>query len=401
MKFEYRAYDQTGAYVEGILDASNREEALSRLQAQNLLVTYLKPAHEKLIFTFLTRPRKKDLMLFTKQLSYLVRARVPLDEAIKSLATSSFRKEFRGILVEIYEKIISGAPLSQALSDFPEVFDAYYIRMIKVGEVSGKLDETLNYLSDHLEYQLKFRNRIIQALIYPTIVIMLFITVMIVLFYYVIPQITKIFIENNIPLPEITKFFSFVSDILLHYGILLILIFIGFIYFIWNYFRTEEGKLVVWNLFGKLPVIGPLIKNAQLGQFLESLYYLTAGGVSLTESFAIISESADNPIYRKVSYELGELIKKGNDLSFSLKNFPDVFPSIVIQAVATGEKSGQLKEMLEAMIKYYREDVENRSLTLGESLQPILIIFLGAGLAALELSLLLPLLNLTKSVQSL
>ena len=401
MKFEFRAFDQTGNYVEGFIEAPNRDAALTRLQSQNLLVTYLKPAHEKIAITFFQRPTKKDLMLFTRQLAYLTRAKVALDEAIKSLSVSTFSKTFRGILIEIYEKVIAGVPFSQALSDFPEVFDPYYIRMIKVGEVSGNLEEVLLYLADHLEYQQRFRNKVIQAMIYPVIVLILFIAVMLVLFYYVIPQITKIFVENEIPLPGITKFFSFLSNILLNYFFILALAVFGIFYFLWQYFRTEEGKLIGFSLFGKIPIIGPLIKNAYLGQFLESLYYLVRGGVSLVESLEIISQSSDHPLYKKAAHEVGEDVKRGSDLSSGLKRFPELFPSIVVQAVSTGEKSGQLKEMLETMIKYYREDIENRSATLGEALQPVLIIVLGAGLAALELSLLLPLLNLTKAVKAL
>lgn len=400
MRFQFRAFDRQGNYIEGIIEAVSREEALEKLQAKELLVSYLKPARAPIIFDILQKPKSKDLMLFTRQLSYLIQAKVSLDEAIKSLASSAFSKQFREVLLEIYEKIISGVTFSQALKDFPEVFDAYYIQMVKIGETSGNLTDTLNYLADHLEYQQRFKNRILQALMYPIMVLILFIGVLIALFYFVIPKITDLFVQNDIDIPNITKFFSSLSNILLDYGILLVFVFAGLTYFLTQYLRSDEGKVVSYTIFSKIPIIGSLIQYAYLGQFLESLYYLFSGGISLLESLKIISQSAAHPIYKQVSHELAEMVRNGMDLSEGLKRYPRIFPSIVVQAITTGEKTGQIREMLETMIKYYREEVENRSANLGEALQPILTIVLGAGLAALELSLLLPLLSLTKNIQS-
>ncbi len=397
-QFEFKAFTQEGKLKEGILKADSKDEALKILQEQNLLVTYLAEKRGKPLF--FQKPSLKDIYLFSRQLAYLIQAKTPLDEAVKSLSETSSNRHFRNILIEIYNDLVSGVKFSLSLSNFPELFDSYYIGMVKVGETSGALDEILLYLANHLEAKIKSRNRIIQALIYPSIVIFLFIGVMLALFYYVIPQITKIFIENNIPLPNITKFFQSISDFLSRFGIFLFIILASLIYYIFEYIKTKEGRAFIFNLIGDTPVIGPFLKNIYIGQFLESLYYLIKGGVPLLESLEIIKDVIKHPAYESAIEYMIEEVKKGRPLSESISEFPHLFHSIVVEGMKTAEKVGQLAEITLTILNYYNETIEAQINSLGEALQPFLIVILGAGLGALEASLLIPLLNLTKYIQN-
>jgi type IV pilus assembly protein PilC len=398
-KFEFKAFTREGKLKEGIISAENKDAALKILQEQELLVTYL--AEKKLrLFYFLQKPGTKDLYVFTKQLSYLLKAKTPLDESIKSLSETSTNYYFRSILIEIYNDLVSGISFSQALSRFPETFNSYYVGMIKIGESVGSLDEILEYLSGHLNNQIRFRNRVVQAMIYPAIVVIVFIAVLITLFYFVIPQITKIFVENNIPLPLVTKIFQGVSNFLTRFGIFSLIISGAFFYYFAQYLGTREGRYILFKTVGDLPIFGILLKNLYSAQFLESLHYLIRGGVPIVEALEIVKSSINHPVYESVLETIIEDVKRGVPLSESMSQFPEVFQNLIIEGMKTAEKTGQLSEITLTIFNFYNETVENQVATLGETLQPFLIIILGAALGLLEASLLIPLLTLTKYVQA-
>jgi len=398
-KFEFKAFTREGKLKEGIISAETKDAALKILQDQELLVTYLTEKKSTFLY-FLQKPGLKDVYLFTKQLSYLIKAKTPLDESIKSLSEITFNSYFRGILIEIYNDLVSGIPFSQTLSRFPDVFDAYYIGMIKVGESAGNLEEVLENIAEHLSNQIRFKNRIIQASIYPVLVLVLFLGVLVTLFYFVIPQITKMFVENDIPLPTITRIFQAISDFIVRFGPFMIIILGSLVYYLIQYFKTKEGRFVLFKITNGLPIFGPLIKNLYTSQFLESFYYLMRGGVPIIEALEIVKLSIGHPLYEDAIEFIIDNVKKGKPLSESMSQFPEIFSSLVIEGMRTAEKTGQLSEVTLTIFNFYNETVENQVANLGEAIQPILIIILGAGLGFLEASLLIPLLNLTKYVQN-
>jgi type II secretory pathway component PulF len=398
-KFEFKAFTREGKLKEGIVSAENKDAAVRILQEQGLLVSYLAEKRTK-ITHYVFKPGARDIYLFTRQLSYLVKAKTPLDESIRSLSETTNNPYFRSILIEIYNDLVSGIRFSSSLSRFPELFNDYYIGMIKVGETVGVLDEILDYLANHLNNQLRFRNRIIQASIYPIFILVLFLGVLVTLFYFVIPQITKMFIENNIPMPLITRIFQNISDFLLNFGFFVLIIIASLIYYLYQYFGTREGRIALFDLTYNIPVIGPLIRNLYTGQFLESLYYLVKGGVPVVEALEIVKSSMNNPFYESALEIIIEDVKKGKPLSESMSQFPKIFPSLIIEGMKTAERTGQLAEITLTIFNFYNETVENQTATLGEALQPFLIVILGIALGLLEASLLIPLLTLTKYVQT-
>ena len=400
MKFEFKAFTQEGEFKRGIISASSKEEALKILQDKGYLVTYLAETRSRILEIFIRKPSLNDVYLFSRQLAYLIKAQTPLDEAIKSLSETSQNAYLRDVLIQVYNDLISGVPFSKALERFPEVFNDYYVGMIKIGESVGTLDETLEYLAKHLENQIKFKNKAVQALIYPSIVLAMFIVVMLVLFTYVIPQITKIFVENNIPLPAITLFFQKISDFLINFGFFFAIILVFFFYYLYKYFQTREGRYMFFNFVNFLPILGPLFKNIYTAQFLESLYYLIRGGIPLVQALDIIKNSIAHPAYENALGFMIEEVKKGRPLSGAMEDFPDIFPRIVIEGMKTAEKTGQLTEITFTIFSFYNETIETQFASLGEALQPILILILGGGLGFLEASLLIPLLNLTKYIQN-
>ena len=276
-KFEFRGFDKEGNFKVGIISAIDKDLAIQSLHNQGLVVTYIKELGEiKPLITW-GKVSLIDLAFFYKALNYLLKAGTPIDEAIKSLANQTNKLSFKRVLEDVYNNIVAGLPLSQSLEKYPDVFERSATRLIRIGELSGSLEEVFDNLSKHCTNQHKFRTKLIQSMYYPIMVLLIFLMTMFVLFYNVIPKITNLFKENNLPLPLVTQYFATVSEFLVNNVIYILLFLIFLIYVIIEYFKSEEGKLFLYNFLVNLPILGILLKEIEILNFLESLSYLIKG----------------------------------------------------------------------------------------------------------------------------
>ena len=399
-KFEFRGFDKEGNFKVGIIEAVDKESAIKILHNQNLVVTYIKELGEIRPLITWGRVSLLDLAFFYRALNYLLKAGTSLDEAIKSLASQTNKLSFKRVLEDVYNNIIAGLPLSRSLEKYTDIFEKSATRLIRIGELSGNFEEVLENLAKHYENQYKFRTKLIQSMYYPAMVLLIFLVTMFVLFFNVIPKISNLFKENNLTLPLVTQYFVMVSEFLVHNGIYVLLFLIFLIYVTIEYFRSEEGKLVLYNLLVDLPVFGILLKEIQILNFLESLSYLIKGGLPISESLKIVGESITNPYYKSAILFIAEETERGKPISLSISNFPDLFPGLVQQAFATGERTGNLYNSLITIIDYYTADIENRTNNLAEAIQPLIVIILSVGLVFVEMSLLLPISQLAKSLST-
>ena len=399
MKFQFRGFDQEGNFKSGVITAESKEEAVKILQTQNVVVTYIFPVEGIKIPALFGRITFKDLAMFCRSMIYFLRSGFTLDESIKTLSLQTPNERLRSILQEVYNDVLAGLPLSQALEKFPDVFDPSMTKLIRIGEISGTLEKVFENLGNHFDRQERFRSKIINSLYYPAIVFIIFIATMIVLFLGVIPKISDMFKENNIPLPGITMFFQSITNVLINYGIYIALFIIFVIYLLYNYSKTDEGKLALYNFLANIPVIGPMLKEVYILRFIEYFGFLLEGGVPIPESLEIVGESMDNPYYKNAILFISEETKKGKSISDTIQGFPDLFPPLVIQTISTGEKTGQLKSILNSTRDYYINELEIRTGTISELIQPIIIVVMAIGLVLLELSLLLPIMSLTRAVK--
>jgi type IV pilus assembly protein PilC len=397
-KFEFRGFDKEGNFKVGIIEAVDKESAIKILHNQNLVVTYIKELSELKPLITWGKVSLLDLAFFYRALNYLLKAGTSLDEAIKSLASQTNKLSFKRVLEDVYNNIISGLPLSQSLEKHSNIFEKSATRLIRIGELSGNLEEVLENLAKHYENQHKFRTKLIQSMYYPAMVLLIFLVTMFVLFFNVIPKIANLFKENNLTLPLVTQYFVMVSEFLVHNGVYVLLFLIFLIYVIIEYFKSEEGKLFLYNFLANMPVFGVLLKEIQILNILESISYLIKGGLPISESLKIVGESITNPYYKSAILFIAEETEKGKPISLSISNFPDLFSGLVQQAFATGERTGNLYNSLITIIDYYTADVENRTNNLAEAIQPLMVIILAVGLVFVEMSLLLPISQLARSL---
>jgi len=400
MKFEFRAFDQEGNLKSGVVDAPDQASAFQILSQQNLVITQIKPLPALRLFILFRKVSLRELALFTRELHYLVKARILVDEAVKTLYQGTTNESFKRILFDVYSELQAGASLSQALSRFPDTFSPFYVRFVHIGEVSGTLEDVLKLLAEHLENQNKFIGKLLQASFYPLLVLIIFLATMLILSVQIMPQVIKIFQEAKAPVPIITLIFASTASFLFQNWPYVLVILILSFWYGFRYFQTDEGKRFLFDLVNRLPVFGTLLREIYLSRFLEGLSFLIQGGLPISETLEILAESIDHPLYTEAISEVADDTKRGMNVYESLARFPQLFPALVITAVQTGEKTAELKEVLDTMRLYFYEDINTKTQTLGETIQPLMILILAGGLAFLELSLLVPLLKLTSVMQT-
>ncbi len=402
MRFKYSVRDEKGMLNVGEIEAATRESAISSLQVQGYYVVSLEEIEKEewyaFIFDFFNRVSKKDLVIFTRQFATLLNAHIPLDKAISSLTKQTENPILRDALGKVASDIQGGLSLSQSLARFPNIFNEFYVNMIRSAEISGRIEQTIAYLADYLEREWSLSKKLVGALIYPAFVVGLFVIVVIIATVVVVPQLSGIFEEAHLELPLMTKIILVMGNFLIYWGWgLLILAFVLFFLF-WRYAQTEEGKEVIDEVKLKIPGISNILKKIYIARFVEGASVLIKGGISVPTSLEMAGKITSNYIYRAISFEVAEGVRRGESISTILEQYPREFPTLVTQMISVGEVSGRLDDLLEKVAAFYKEEIELTLPTITEMLQPVLIVVLGVFVGFLVASILFPLYNLIQSV---
>jgi len=394
MKFNYQARTKKGEFQSGIVEASSRETALTLLQNYGLYVTYLEeieivPWYAKRIKIF-ERISKKDIVFFSRQLSIMFSSQVPLVESLKVLANQTKKINLKEKILKLSDEVEAGTSFSRALSYYPEVFSSFYIAMVKAGEASGKLSQSLNYLADHLEREYHFYSKTKTALIYPFLILFVAIIVLYLMIFFVIPNLTAILKEAGQELPFLTKILIGFIDFFKKQGWILVLGFVILIIFILSYYKTKEGKKFFDKVSLKLPLIGSFLKVVYLSRFAENLSTLISGGLSITRSLEITAEIVGNDVYKEIIFQIRDEVRKGEQISVVLERFPEIFPPVFTQITLVGEKTGTLGTTLMNVVDFYRKETDRAIDNFLKILEPFLIIFLALIVGGLVASVLIP-----------
>jgi len=394
VRFNYQARTKTGEIQSGVVEASSKEAALTLLQKYGFYVTLLEeielvPFWTKKIKIF-ERISKQEIAIFFRQLAIMFKSKVPLVESLYVLTKQTKNPSFREKILKIAEEIEGGTPFSQALALYPKFFSSFYTNMVKSGEISGKLSETLEYLADHIEREYYFQTKLKGSMIYPIFVLFVFSIVVTAMVVFIIPQMTKVLTESGQELPFLTKAIMGASQFLKKWGVLLILAISGLVIFIYRYSKTEGGKKFLDRFWLKLPVLGNLLKKICLTRFAENLSTLIAAGLPITQALEITGEIIGNDVYKTIIFQTRDGIRKGEQISSNLEKYPEFIPPLFLQMTLTGEKTGNLDESLINVVNFYQKEVEQNLNSLINLLEPVLIIFLGGLVGLIVASILLP-----------
>jgi type IV pilus assembly protein PilC len=404
MKFEYQARNKDGILKRGIVNASSESKAEQLLNENSMVIISLTELKESYLFklenyfeTLTARITYKDLVLFSRQFSTLVGSRVPIVQSLRILEKQVANKGLVKVTHSLVQSVESGDSLSLALSKHPAVFGNIYISLVRAGEASGNVAESLNYLADQLEKDYDLRARVKGAMTYPAFVLSALVIVGVLMFKFVLPNLVSVLKEQNAELPLVSKILIKFTDFFDIYWWVVLLGVAVIVVAIRAYIQTEGGRYV-WDRFKMhIPIIGEVLERIYLARFARNLSTLVSGGIPIIKALQIISEVVNNVIYRDILLETAQQVTGGKSISESLARYEE-FPPLVTQMVAVGEQTAQLDTILLKLAVFYEKEVDAKVGMLSSLLEPIIMLVLGLAVGMLVAGVLLPIYNLASAV---
>jgi type II secretory pathway component PulF len=400
MKFNYQARTSDGVVQTGTIEAPNVEIAIETLHRHNLIIFEMSEEKkgffsilEKGLY-FFNKIKTQDLVLFSRQLSVLFDAQVPLVPALRTLADQA-SPALRDVIMELASDVDAGAAFSIALEKFPKVFSFFYISVIRAGEASGRLQEVLSYLADHQERSYDLNRKVKGALMYPIFIVVALFIVGTIMMIFVIPQLTSVFEESGQELPILTRIIISISNFMQSYWWLVFLIFCGLIGGGWYMLNTASGRKYWDEIELNLPIFGPIFKKIYLARFSENLGTLIKGGIPIIQSLSITADVVGNLVYKNIILMAREEVRRGNMIHSVFLTEKKYIPPMVAQMIRIGEQTGKIDVLLSKVASFYQKDVDNIMDNLTTLIQPILVLVLGGAAGVLVAAILLPIYNMS------
>jgi type IV pilus assembly protein PilC len=394
MKFDYQARNNDGQVQKGIIEASSEEGALTILQKYGFYVTYLKETKAAPIYSKSIKiggkVSDKDIVMFSRQLSIMFKSQVPIVEALNAISRQADKPELKEKIDKMSEEVAGGTTLSNAFSLYPRLFSPFFISMIKSGEASGKLSEALDFLANHLEKDYIFKSKLKGAMIYPILVSIVFIGVVVMMVFWILPPLMSILKESNQELPITTKMIVAFSDFFRKYWAAIAGFFAFIIFFLSRYIKTKQGKEFFDKNTIKMPVVGPLLKKIYLARFAENISTLISGGIHIATALEISADVVGNQVYRDIIMRTRDEVRKGATMSSVLAAYPKEISSLFVSMTVVGEKTGQIEFALSNIVSFYQKEADRSIDNLIGLLEPIMLIVMGVGVAILLSSILIP-----------
>ncbi|MBI4085658.1 MAG: type II secretion system F family protein [Candidatus Liptonbacteria bacterium] len=403
MKFKYQGKTKEGENQVGIIEAGNKDAAVNILATHNVFTLSLEEAegahwYERIAGYFFGRVKRRDLVVFARQLATLLEARVPLNNSLRILYEQTAHPRLKEAALQISEDIDAGLSFSQTLERQPDVFSRFFVSMVRSAEITGNLQSVAGFLADYLEREYALITKARSALIYPVIVIGLFIVVAFILVAFVLPQIGPIFVEAGVALPFFSSALLNLGGFLGRWWAVLLLGTGVAVVMVLDYFQTPEGMATKDELKIHLPIIRKIYLPLTITHIANTASMLLRGGIPAVQAMEIIGETTDNVIYREIFHEIAENVRQGQPLSSSTAKYSDYFPAMFTQMLAVGETAGQLETTFSRLSNFYGREADTMIDNIVELIQPILIVGIGGLVGLLFASVLLPLYQLIGSI---
>lgn len=404
--FAYQGRTASGKMLRGNMEAPSREAVINRLRAQRI-----QPINNKIkergkgLDREITLPsigsavKAKDVVIFTRQLTTMIDAGMPLVQILDILGTQTDNKAFGKQVLEVKESVESGATLSDALRQFPKTFDELYTNMVQAGEVGGILDTILARLSIYMEKMISLRRKIKGAMIYPATIISVAVIVTMILLVFVIPVFAELFSSFGHALPLPTQIVINISNFTVAYLHVIVGSVVIAAILIRQTYRTEKGRYMIDKFMLKLPILGELLRKASIARFSRTLGTLVSSGVPILDALTITARTAGNKVVEKAGFMVRESISQGRTMAEPLTQ-SGVFPPMVCQMIGAGEMTGAIDQMLQKIADFYEEEVDNAVANLTALMEPLVIVILGTVIGGLVIAMYLPIFQLGSLLSS-
>ncbi len=403
MKFKYQAKTKEGEMQVGMVDAASRDAAAAILASHDLFILSVEEAETvrwyDRVGSFFSRVRRNDLIVFTRQLSTLLEVQIPLNQALKILIEQTTNVTLKEAVLEMAEDVDSGLSLSQAMEKQSAVFPEFFVEMIRAAEVTGNLNQVATFLADYAEKEGALASKASSALIYPAIVLGLFLVVAIIMVGFVFPQLGTVFAQQSVALPWYTQMLLGMGSFMQTWWPAMIVAVVMLAIVTIDYVGTEEGQAVIDEAKLRLPVLRKVYLPVIMARFGDAAALLLHGGIPVAQAIEIMGHMVGNISYREVFHEVAEDVRQGELLSASLAKHREYFPELAEQMTAVGESTGKMEEMFGRLGAIYTREADTVTANLVELIQPVLMIGMGVMVGLLFASILIPIYRLTASIQ--
>jgi type IV pilus assembly protein PilC len=398
-KFKYKVKIKSGETQKGVVEAGSERQAAQILREKGFLVISLAEKREASLWQEIAMPFAKtsqsDVANFTRQLSTMITAGLPLTDALKLLHDQVTQTTAR-VVEAILRDVEGGTSLGEALEKHPKVFSKVYVALVRSGEAAGILEKILARLADNLEKEREFSGKVKGAMMYPAIVFLGMLGVTAIMMIFVVPKLLELYRDFGTELPFATKILMFASDIMVKFWWLLLIGLFGAFISLSRFKKTKAGNLIYDKVMFSLPILGNLRKKIVLTEFTRTLGLLAGAGIPIVESLNIVSGVLGNSMYENSVKEAAKKVEKGFSLAVAISR-DENFPPIMGQMVSVGEETGKMDEVLLKVSHYFETESEQMVKGLTTAMEPIIMIVLGLGVGFLVFSVITPIYKLTSS----
>jgi MSHA biogenesis protein MshG len=408
--FAYKGRDARGELMQGVLEGADSGAVADQLAGSGIIPLEITPTTRKAttpgtsggagegLWERLTRKKVTsiDVQLFSRQIYTLLKSGVPIMRGLAGLQESATNKSFGRVIQDLRESLDSGRELSTAMRRHTECFSPFYLSMVRVGEMTGRLEEVFLRLFDHLEFDRDMRERVKTAMRYPTFVIIAMVAAMIVVNVFVIPQFEKVFKSFHAELPLMTRILIATSRFTVEYWPVMAGAALAAFFGLRAWSRTVSGRLA-WDRYKlRFPIAGKIIHKATMARFARSFALSIRSGVPIVQALSVVAQTADNAYLTMRLDQMRDGVERGESILRTATN-AQVFTPVVLQMIAVGEESGSLDDLMDEIAQMYEREVDYELKTLSSQIEPILITFLGAMVLVLALGIFLPIWDLGKA----
>jgi len=406
-KYEYSALNKQNKNVSGVIDAASKEAAMEMLTNQGYKPFLLKqkksgfdPNNIQLNFLKTGKVKNKDMVIFTRQLSTMINAGVPLVRSLHTLKTQSASATLREVLEAVAKDVESGQSFAESLEKHPKTFGPIYTNMVKAGEAGGILDDILKRLAFQQEKDATIKKKIRSASAYPLVLLTITILAFFALMLFVVPKIgsiVKSLSEGKADLPVYTKALLSLSDFLVNYWYIFAIVIFGGVIVINRYIHTKSGRVNFDRFLLKVPILKTVVTKIAVARFARIFSSLMSAGVSVLESLNVTADAIGNKVIERELKEAGKAVTSGQQLSVPLGDSP-YFPPIVAQMLAVGEETGQTDTILVKVAEFYEEEVDVLIDGLASIIEPVMIVLMGGMVGLLAVSVIGPIAQLSQNI---
>ncbi len=403
-KYLYTAKNVSGTPRSGEMDAVNERDLAKQLRGDGFIVTSIEHVENKekkihiKIMDRLSGVSLKDKLFFTRNLSVMISSGLTIARSLSNLSVQTQNKHFRAVLEDIYKDVQKGVTFSDSLAKYPAIFNDLFVNMVRVGEIGGTLDESLNIITVQMEKEHELKSKVRGAMIYPAVIVFAMMIVGVIMLTYILPQILGVFGDMEVELPATTQFVIKLSDALQNHYILITVGLFGIVVGMKVLTSTDIGKKIISFVLLKLPIIKNIVIKVNCARFARIYSSLLHSGVSVVDALNIVANTLTNTFFKDAIMESRSKIQRGVNLSSVISEYPKIFPVIFAQMIKVGEETGKTEDMMGKLAEFYEEEVNQITKNLSSIIEPVLMLVIGAAVGFFAVAMLTPMYSVLENI---